>query len=156
MCIRDRLASICILATMVLVMITGSACLYFGAEDSLHSRYPYDINISTSWHDLTSMTDENRQLLLDEADRLVAESGIKTSDSTDYNMAQISGLIEEGGVLQPDVNEATGIPTSIYERLRQVYFVSVDDYNKITGENVNLGPDQAMVYTCLLYTSRCV
>ena len=141
------LASICILATMVLVMITGSACLYFGAEDSLHSRYPYDINISTSWHDLTSMTDENRQLLLDEADRLVAESGIKTSDSTDYNMAQISGLIEEGGVLQPDVNEATGIPTSIYERLRQVYFVSVDDYNKITGENVNLGPDQAMVYT---------
>lgn len=141
------LASICILATMVLVMITGSACLYFGAEDSLHSRYPYDININTSWHDLTSMTDENRQLLLDEADRLVAESGVKTSDSTDYNMAQISGLIEEGGVLQPDVNEATGIPTSIYERLRQVYFVSVDDYNKITGENVNLGPDQAMVYT---------
>ena len=66
------LASICILATMVLVMITGSACLSFGAEDSLHSRYPYDINISTSWHDLTSMTDENRQLLLDEADRLVA------------------------------------------------------------------------------------
>ena len=141
------LASICILATMVLVMITGSACLYFGAEDSLHSRYPYDININTSWHDLTAMTDENRQLLLEEADRLVAESGIKTSDSTDYNMAQISGLIEEGGVLQPDVNEATGIPTSIYERLRQVYFVSVDDYNKITGENVNLGPDQAMVYT---------
>ena len=93
------------------------------------------------------MTDENRQLLLEEAERLVAESGVKTSDSTDYNMAQISGLIEEGGVLQPDVNEATGIPTSIYERLRQVYFVSVDDYNKITGENVNLGPDQAMVYT---------
>ena len=40
------LAQICILATMVLVMVTGSACLYFGAEDSLESRYPQDIGIS--------------------------------------------------------------------------------------------------------------
>ena len=141
------LASICILATMVLVMITGSACLYFGAEDSLHGRYPYDININASWHDLGTMNEENRSLLMDKADSMIAESGVKTLDSTDYNMAQISGVIEDGGVLQPDVNEMTGIPTSIYERLRQIYFVSVDDYNKITGEDMHLGPDQAMVYT---------
>ena len=30
------LASICILGTMVLVMISSTTCLYFGAEDSLH------------------------------------------------------------------------------------------------------------------------
>ena len=34
------LASICILATMVLVMLSSSACLYFGAEDSLNATYP--------------------------------------------------------------------------------------------------------------------
>ena len=30
------LASICILGTMVLVMLSSTTCLYFGAEDSLH------------------------------------------------------------------------------------------------------------------------
>ena len=36
------LASICILATMVLVMLSSSACLYFGAEDSLKATYPHE------------------------------------------------------------------------------------------------------------------
>ena len=38
------LASICILATMVLVMLSSTTSLYFGTEDSLHERYPRDIN----------------------------------------------------------------------------------------------------------------
>ena len=40
------LASICVLATMVLVMISSSSCLYFGAEDSLASRYPREICVT--------------------------------------------------------------------------------------------------------------
>ena len=44
------LASICILATMVLVMLSSSACLYFGAEDSLNATYPteFDVTVSVS------------------------------------------------------------------------------------------------------------
>lgn len=42
------LASICILATMVLVMLSSTTCLYFGVEDSIDTRYPNDININTS------------------------------------------------------------------------------------------------------------
>ena len=42
------LASICILATMVLVMLSSSACLYFGAEDSLNVTYPYEFSL-TVW-----------------------------------------------------------------------------------------------------------
>lgn len=34
------LASVCILATMVLVMLSSTTSLYFGAEDSLMARYP--------------------------------------------------------------------------------------------------------------------
>lgn len=37
------LASICILCTMVLVMLSSTASLYIGAEDSLLQRYPRDI-----------------------------------------------------------------------------------------------------------------
>lgn len=41
------LASICILSTMVLVMISSTACLYIGSEDSLRSRYPRNIVVDT-------------------------------------------------------------------------------------------------------------
>ena len=37
------LASICIIATMVLVMISSTACLYFGAEDSAEYALPEQI-----------------------------------------------------------------------------------------------------------------
>ena len=40
------LASVCIIATMILVMISSSSCLYFGAEDSANMRYPRDVNIT--------------------------------------------------------------------------------------------------------------
>ena len=37
------LASICILSTMVLVMVSGVMCLWLGMEDMLHARYPREI-----------------------------------------------------------------------------------------------------------------
>ena len=39
------LASICILSTMVLVMVSATASLYIGAEDSLRERYPYSMQL---------------------------------------------------------------------------------------------------------------
>ena len=39
------LASICILLTMVLVMLSSTSCLYFGVEEILHTRYPREITV---------------------------------------------------------------------------------------------------------------
>ena len=36
---------------MVLVMLSSTTCLYFGAEDSLHTRYPRDENITAYFPD---------------------------------------------------------------------------------------------------------
>ena len=63
------LASVCIIATMILVMISSSSCLYFGAEDSANMRYPRDINITlyiVSSADYAARTGENVSLALDE------------------------------------------------------------------------------------------
>ena len=48
------LASICILATMVLVMMASTACLYFGKEDAINTTYPRDINLEFSFDELDS------------------------------------------------------------------------------------------------------
>ncbi len=49
------LASICILATMVLVMLSSSACLYFGAEDSLNATYPDELELTVWAEDDTAL-----------------------------------------------------------------------------------------------------
>ena len=53
------LASVCIIATMILVMISSSSCLYFGAEDSANMRYPRDINITLAGETPEQITDGN-------------------------------------------------------------------------------------------------
>ena len=44
------LASICILLTMVLVMLSSSACLYFGKDAAISARYPRDICAFANWY----------------------------------------------------------------------------------------------------------
>ena len=56
------LASICILATMVLVMLSSSACLYFGAEDSLNATYPTEFDVTVWVSDPTTVPDLEKAL----------------------------------------------------------------------------------------------
>jgi len=45
------LATICILSTMVLVMLSSSSSLYYGLNDTIESRYSRDINIQFKYYD---------------------------------------------------------------------------------------------------------
>ena len=45
------LASICILCTMVLVMVSGTVCLYLGVDDALENRYPTDVALTLYAYD---------------------------------------------------------------------------------------------------------
>ena len=56
------LASICILATMVLVMLSSSACLYFGAEDSLNAIYPTEFDMTVWVSDPATVPDLEKAL----------------------------------------------------------------------------------------------
>lgn len=43
---------------MVLVMISSTVSLYFGAEDALRCRYPRDLNLSFRMTDAEALRDE--------------------------------------------------------------------------------------------------
>ncbi len=63
------LASVCILATMVLVMISSTTCLYFGEEDAINARYPNDFRLEFVLPVLAAEdTDALRSAVLAEAD----------------------------------------------------------------------------------------
>ena len=146
------LASICILATMVLVMISSTTCLYFGAEDALRDRYPRDISISASYSGLDSMTDENISALRGEISAAVG--GAETENILDYRCASLVGSLENGIL---DLSETSIYSTAMttYDYVAEVYIVPLADYNAIAGTNESLGSDEAMIYAYRMdYTDK--
>ena len=146
------LASICILATMVLVMISSTTCLYFGTEGALSDRYPRDISISASYSGLDSMTDENISALRSEISAAVGEAG--TENILDYRCASLAGSLENGVL---DLSEASIYSTAMttYDYVAEVYIVPLSDYNAIAGTNESLSSGEAMIYAYRMdYTDK--
>lgn len=140
------LATICILSTMVLVMLASTACLYFGEDELLNTRYPYDMDISVSFDSLTSASDENigeqRQLINETAEA----NGILPRNIIDFVYAYIVGYMTED-TMETNYEAMQNFSMNTYDRLYQVYFVSVDDYNRLMSADEQLEPDEAMIFT---------
>ena len=139
------LASICILGTMVLVMITGSACLYFGAEDSLHKRYPRDISSDTTVNSIADFNYDEIKTLRAKLEDLISDNHVVPIDLLDYRTAIITGLVKDG-VLDVRV-DTINFASDTYNELRQIYFVPLEDYNRVMGEDEVLEGNEVLIST---------
>lgn len=143
------LASICILCTMVLVMLSGTVCLYVGTEDSLRSRYPRNIVLDTGFADMGIMEsgkiDEIRELvkqsLKEEGDeKLTAENVL------DYRLAEFSGLLADGGIYTYG-ERLYAFQMSTAADVWQIFMVPLEDYNRLMNQNETLEPEEVLIYT---------
>lgn len=139
------LASICILGTMVLVMITGSACLYFGSEDSLRSNYPRDICISTRGDESDCFSDENISEYLKTIMETTKAENIDTKNNINYRLASIAGIIKNDSFNPNAVDYYSLNNGAKTNNLRQIFFMPVSDYNNIMGTDYKLENAQAMI-----------
>lgn len=139
------LASICILATMVLVMLTGSACLYFGSEDALRSHYPQDIVSDVNLTTVEAAEDGTIDALRDRVEAIIADHGVDTTNLLDYRYGQVIGVLNDG-VMEVDTQTAS-FDMNPYDELYQIYFVPLADYNAMMGTAKELEGDQAMLYS---------
>ncbi len=140
------LASICILGTMVLVMISGSACLYFGSEDSLHTRYPRDIAVKAELKSLEGMEDENIDLLRQNVSQVLKDNHEIAENLLDYRYVFTMGFLD-GDKINTDEHALDEFSMQMYEKLFQIYIISLADYNRMTGENAQLSGDEVMLFT---------
>ena len=135
------LASICVLATMVLVMLSSTTCLYVGAEDALHSRYPRDfvINVTT----LEDISEEKattlRTLLNETADKLDAQPYNEMS----YRELCANGQLSDDGCLTLD----DGLDYYAVVNATQVSVIPLSDYNTLTGTSLTLDSGEAYYYS---------
>ena len=143
------LASICILCTMVLVMISSSASLYFGTDDSLRARFPREIDITANMECLDNIGDTCIDHIRRAYEKVFEDHHFTPQDVQDYRYASITGLMTDGNV-NADADSVLDSVSINYDDIRQLYFVSVDDYNRVANTHYTLHDGEA-----LLYTLRC-
>ena len=136
------LASVCILATMVLVMISSTTCLYFGQEDAVNARYPHDIAV-TVYGDGHLLDETELAELRQGVENTIFNFGGEVSSVAEYREISISGLLD-GGNVQIDSSNASVTDSS---HAIQVHFVPLEEYNALTGQSLTLEDGQVYVAT---------
>lgn len=130
------LASICILSTMVLVMVSTTVSLYVGVQDILELRYPSDISVQL-YKPIAYEGDYLKQLVQDYLDQNYAQEE-KILSYTDF------GLIfnKQGDKLNPREENQS------YEELNAyVNVITYQDYYSYTQHEVELQDNEVLVYS---------
>ena len=139
------LASVCVLATMVLVMISSTTCLLFGTEDSINTRYPRDIVLSTGFDTIDGLDDSNLKKVAAGVDSLAASHKANASNFASYRSVVTVGTISDGGKL---VAGGTGVTIGSNSNAYICFdVVPIEDYNAVMGTNETLEPDEVIVYS---------
>ena len=138
------LASVCVLATMVLVMISSTTCLLFGTEDSVNTRYPRDIVLSTGFDTIDGLDDGNIEKVAAGVDSLAASHKANASNFASYRSVVTVGTISDGGkLIAGDTGVTIGSNSNAYICFN---VVPIEDYNAVMGTNETLAPDEVIVY----------
>lgn len=140
------LASICILCTMVLVMISSSMCLYIGKEDSLKAQYLRGMNLSAQIPDMTMMRAERLENVRHMVQEAVEEKKQSMENVLDYRCALMDARIEDGKILTDDVG-LYEFEADSYANVWQVFVVPLEDYNEVMHQNETLEQGEVLLYT---------
>lgn len=134
------MATICILCTMVLVILTSTVCLYGGTDSMVDAICPQDINLTIgleardgeeNWKRLDAM----QQMALD----VTEEMGLTPENITSQRALVATGKVQNGDY--SIITDADSLKANVLELT--VYPLSV--YEQATGETVTLA-DREMLY----------
>lgn len=133
------LASICILSTMVLVMLSTTVCMFAGVEKTSQLRYPMDV---TTMIGLSNSTEEECAVFEAEMHKKADNLGVKIEREVKYNTWNAYVEDKNTGVFR------TGEASSEVNPV-QLNFFSIDAYNdtSLTGEKISLGDGEALILT---------
>lgn len=126
------LASICILSTMVLVMLTSTGSLMLGLEDMVKERYPKDFNI-----EIYGETKEREEELVKKIQTLIQDESISTEKELVYHHLEVPVAFEgyKFGVGMTAKNACI------------LFFLPLSEYNQCTGKNETLNDHELLVHT---------
>lgn len=134
------LASICILSTMMLVTVSTTMCLYAQIDDSVKQRYPQDIVMGFDSSDYNE-TQTYKKLVSE----VLAQYGEVPESEMDYHLFNTAGILEKNRITLND-NIMMQVGPGEVASVRTLYFVPLEDYNRINGTVRELADDEVLVY----------
>lgn len=138
------LASICILLTMVLVMLSSTSTLYFGETDAVKNRYPNDINITVEFDSIDGIGEEQ----LGELRALISHYAPDGAELSGERYAMAAGQFTNDGI----VLEHSHVDSVDYDRVGYLYIISIDDYNRMMGDSRTLSDGECFIYSARIDT----
>lgn len=137
------LASICILSTMVLVMVSCTVCLYTGMEDSLRTSYPRDISVDVEVNDFAAVNDELVHSIDAKTEAVLGKYSEAAQNKMSYRIADVAA--NQNG------NDFSIITNGFYSSSAyNVLIVPIEDYNRLMGQNETLAENEVLVYKAKL------
>lgn len=135
------LATISILSTMLLVTLVGSINIYVGGKDYLTTLYPKDYNIMVT----SAKTDKNAAIL--QAVKEVArEKGLTDTKYENYSY-QFSMISKINGNQLTIAETTDGLSVEeVQNMIAPLLVISRQEYEKMTGKNVDLADNEALLY----------
>ena len=142
------LASICILSTMVLVMISSTTSLYFGLEDTLNTRYPRELNVALRYWEPEAETDQVIGELRAAVLGVTSDSGVTPENVLDYHCAYVEGRLENGAMVLETPSSFLMDPVQLRDRGSSMEFdlLPLADYNAMAGTALTLEPGQVLIH----------
>ncbi len=141
------LASICILATMTLVLISAVSGLYFGSEQIMRQKYPRDVS-----YNITSDSGELVEQLTDTMIDTARDLGAEPENIVRYRLlADEDYYTHYRGKKMITAEELDSMPLHEYNELEEnhpftiFYLVPVSDYNEVMRQNVEVKRGEALV-----------
>lgn len=140
------LASICILLTMILVMLSSTSALYTGSEDCLDARYPNEIGAFACKYGYDESLPGLGEKLDADLKNAAASHGATVTNNRTFYEYSVTGTLENSR-LDINLNSLTDMAFINYDKVAQILFIDVNDYNRVFGHHEIVAPGEALVGT---------
>lgn len=130
------LASICILSTGVLLMISMTVSIYFGMNDIMLNRYPYDVDMS-----VTSISEDECQTAIEAFEKAIADNKVPVEKSVEEIYLDI--------VCSKNGDQILIKPANTIRNFDSVLVLSLftqAEYERLTGISANLNDGEIFAW----------
>ena len=130
------LASICILSTGVLLMISMTVSIYFGMNDIMLNRYPYDVDMS-----VTCISEEECQTAIEAFEKAIADNKVPVEKSVEEIYLDIVCSKNGDQIL---IKPANTIRNS--DSVLVLSLLNQAEYERLTGISANLNDGEIFAW----------
>lgn len=130
------LASICILSTGVLLMIAMTVSIYFGMNDIMLNRYPYDVDMS-----VTSISEEECQTAIEAFEKAIADNKVPVEKSVEEIYLDIVCSKNGDQILIKPANTIRNSDSVLVPSL-----LDQAEYERLTGISANLNDGEIFAW----------